>query len=188
MAKAKKAVESNEPYGLTNCKNEIDALWVLWHVAQTRDPKLLKRVVSKMRAKMGHEIAPRVFNNILASKDPWLLIETITENYLAKPPANEIDLSKHGVCQVRMQTGDSYVNEYIHFDFGTDRADILHAQRYELEMMERCAVEAVEACGLNYAIVNVTMFKDHGFSGQTHQFVIGDAEHALKLGYALEDL
>lgn len=188
MAKANKAVESNEPYSLSWVQSEIDVLWVLWHVAIKNDPKLLKQVVSKMRAKMGHKFPPRIFNNILKAKDPALVIETITENYLAKPAAEEIDLTKHGVCQVKMIGADGYVNEYIHVDFGTDRADILHAQQYELQILERCAIQATEACGLNYAVVNVTLYKDHGFSGQTHQFVVGDAEQALKLGYSLEDL
>lgn len=174
MAKQKKAVVDNTDYPIAHTKDELDVLWLLWHVVQERDLKLLHRTCSRLKAKLNHIIAPRVFERIKNAQDPFAMVEDIVENWLAKPPAAEIDLTKHGVCQVMSKAGDEYFNEYIYVDFGTDPDDLSHAQRYEVVVIEQCAIQATEESNLRRAVVNVTLFKDHGFTGTTHQFVIGE--------------
>jgi hypothetical protein len=131
-----------------------------------------------LRAKLGHRFPQRIFTNIIGAKDPFLVIETIIENYLAKPPAEEIDLTQHGVCQVMTFDAVSYTNDYVHVHFGDDRADILTVRQFEVPAMETCAIQAVQSLGYRKATVNVTLLKDHGFSGTTHQFEIGSDEPA----------
>lgn len=172
MAKAKKPTEV-AAWDLTNVHTELDVLWMLHHIVVLGDEKLLFKTIKRMRSKLCHRISPNVFNRMLMADKPFELVEHILENYLAKPPAGEIDLTKHGVCEVFAVHDDGYVHEYIHFDLGTDRVDILTAQRYEAQVAEQCAIEATQACELRQATVNVTFFKDHGFSGTTLQFEIG---------------
>lgn len=174
MAKQKKVVDTDERYPLTNTKDELDVLWLLWHVIQERDVKLLHRTCSRLKAKLNHVIAPRVFERIKRAEDPFAMVEDIVENWLAKPPAAEIDLSKHGVCQVIGNDGDEYIDEYVYVEFGQDADDLNYAQRYEVVVIEQCAIQATMECKLRRAVVNVTLFKDHGFTGTTHQFVIGE--------------
>lgn len=164
-------------YDLSKVQTELDVLFLLHHVALEKDVKLLHKTIKRLKAKLGHRIAPKVFNRMLVADEPFELIEHMTENYLAKPPAGEIDLSKHGVCEVYAVVGDTYVHEYIHVDFGNDRVDILTAQRYEEDICSKAAVEATRECGLSAATVNVTLFQDHGFSGKTYQFEIGSKQH-----------
>lgn len=173
MAKVKKEATGSTHYALTNTKSEIDILLVLWYAMQSKDIKVIKQVCARLRAKLAHRFPQRIFTNIIEAKDPFLVIDTVIENYLAKPPADEIDLTQHGVCQVMTFDADGYTNDYIHVHFGDDRVDILTARQYEVPVMETCAIQAVQELGFRKATVNVTLFKDHGFSGTTHQFEIG---------------
>lgn len=167
-------------FDIKNVKDELDVLFLLYYAIspvfekkempveefQVIEKDLIK-LAKRLRAKLNHRINPRVFTNIIEASNPVSMVDSTVERFLEAPHEPEIDLTKHGIAQINTE----YV--YISLDHD-DQEDMAIARGHELQVLERCAIAVTMDSGLKHAIVNVKLYPEHGFSGRTHQFEIGE--------------
>lgn len=168
-------------FDLANTKDELDVLFLLYYAISEvferevsveefmQIEKDLIKLAKRLKAKLNHKINPRVFMNIIEASNPVSMVDSTVDRFLEQPYEPEIDLTKHGIAQVNTQ----YV--YIHLDLDPDDgADLAFAIRNERALLERAAIAAAMDAELKHAMVNVKFYPEHGFSGTTHQFELGE--------------